>query len=140
MKMEASVDPQCRGPDWMPITPKTGSLFHAETQECGQNAHVWSFPPFGRFPFLESDVELAVFAVMNASGSNDAGSSEVRLTALTRGSLAGMINPAPPSLAAARPAKTALEQPSASPETRHEMDLMTTVGRGAETRAPGLAD
>ena len=21
-----------RGPDWMPITPKTGSLFHAETQ------------------------------------------------------------------------------------------------------------
>jgi hypothetical protein len=34
MKMEASVDPQCRGPDWMPITPKTGSLFHAETHEC----------------------------------------------------------------------------------------------------------
>jgi 2-oxo-3-hexenedioate decarboxylase len=32
LKMEASVDPQCRGPDWMPITPKTGSLFHAETQ------------------------------------------------------------------------------------------------------------
>jgi hypothetical protein len=32
MKMEASVDPQCRGPDWMPITPKTRSLFHAETQ------------------------------------------------------------------------------------------------------------
>src|SRR5664279_6266736 len=30
--MEASVDPQCRGPDWMPITPKTGSLFHVETQ------------------------------------------------------------------------------------------------------------
>jgi len=29
--MEASVDPQCRGPDWTPITPKTGSLFHAET-------------------------------------------------------------------------------------------------------------
>src|SRR5215211_7664112 len=32
MIMEASVDPQPRGPDWMPITPKTGSLFHAETQ------------------------------------------------------------------------------------------------------------
>src|SRR5258707_9117341 len=30
--MEASVAPQPRGPDWMPITPKTGSLFHAETQ------------------------------------------------------------------------------------------------------------
>lgn len=35
MKMEASVDPQCRGPDWMPITPKTGSLFHAETHLRG---------------------------------------------------------------------------------------------------------
>ena len=32
--MEASVDPQCRGPDWMPITPKTGSLFHAETHRA----------------------------------------------------------------------------------------------------------
>src|SRR5271167_4709539 len=30
--MEATVDPLPRGPDWMPITPKTGSLFHAETQ------------------------------------------------------------------------------------------------------------
>src|ERR1019366_9289354 len=29
--MEATVDPLPRGPDWMPITPKTGSLFHAET-------------------------------------------------------------------------------------------------------------
>ena len=45
--MEASVDPQCRGPDWMPITPKTGSLFHAETQlmslpsrERGSKQHV----------------------------------------------------------------------------------------------------
>ena len=28
--MEASVDPQPRGPDWMPITPKAGSLFHAD--------------------------------------------------------------------------------------------------------------
>ena len=30
--MEANVDPQPRGPDWMPITPKTGSLFHAGSQ------------------------------------------------------------------------------------------------------------
>src|ERR1700688_1845716 len=30
--MEASVDPQPRGPDWMAIIQKTGSLFHAETQ------------------------------------------------------------------------------------------------------------
>src|SRR5262245_15604710 len=29
--MEATVDPQPRGPDWMPITPKTGSLFHADS-------------------------------------------------------------------------------------------------------------
>jgi hypothetical protein len=30
--MEATVDPQPRGPDWMPITPKTGSLLHADSQ------------------------------------------------------------------------------------------------------------
>ena len=30
--MEATVDPPPRGPDWMPITPKTGSLFHADSQ------------------------------------------------------------------------------------------------------------
>jgi hypothetical protein len=29
--MEATVDPQSRGPDWMPITPKTGFLFHADS-------------------------------------------------------------------------------------------------------------
>ena len=26
------MEPQPRGPDWMPITPKTGSLFHADSQ------------------------------------------------------------------------------------------------------------
>ncbi len=26
------MDPYLRGPDWMPITPKTGSLFHADSQ------------------------------------------------------------------------------------------------------------
>jgi putative DNA primase/helicase len=31
--MEATVDPQPRGPDWMPITPKTGPLFHADSQQ-----------------------------------------------------------------------------------------------------------
>ena len=37
--MEASVDPQCGSPDWTPITPKTGSLFHAETQlQLGSDA------------------------------------------------------------------------------------------------------
>ena len=29
--MEATVDPLPGDPDWMPITPKRGSLFHAET-------------------------------------------------------------------------------------------------------------
>src|SRR5271157_3422693 len=29
---EACVDPYPRGPDWMPITPKMGSLFHADSQ------------------------------------------------------------------------------------------------------------
>src|ERR1700722_16886749 len=28
---EAYVDPYPRGPDWMPITPKMGSLFHADS-------------------------------------------------------------------------------------------------------------
>src|SRR5215831_8908823 len=28
---EANVDPQPRGPDWMQITPKAGSLFHANS-------------------------------------------------------------------------------------------------------------
>jgi hypothetical protein len=32
--MEATVDPQPRGPDWMPITPKTESLFHADSQRA----------------------------------------------------------------------------------------------------------
>ena len=36
--MEASVDLSPRGPDWMPITPKTGSLFHAETQRATATA------------------------------------------------------------------------------------------------------
>jgi hypothetical protein len=34
--MEATVDPQPRGPDWMPITPKTGFLFHADSQSFAQ--------------------------------------------------------------------------------------------------------
>ena len=32
------------GPDWMPITPKTGSLFHAETQLDGFIGELLSFP------------------------------------------------------------------------------------------------
>ena len=47
--MEASVDPQCRGPDWMPITPKTGSLFHAETHSDVRSLTIpWQKPPSRR--------------------------------------------------------------------------------------------
>jgi IS5 family transposase len=37
--MEASVDPPSRGPDWMPITPKTGSLLHADSHVFGDSAY-----------------------------------------------------------------------------------------------------
>ena len=30
------MDPQPRGPDWMQITPKAGSLFHAYSQAAGR--------------------------------------------------------------------------------------------------------
>ena len=33
------MDPYPRGPDWMPITPKTGSLFHAESHFIGLATH-----------------------------------------------------------------------------------------------------
>jgi hypothetical protein len=32
------VDPQPRGPDWMPITPKAGSLFHADSHAVFETA------------------------------------------------------------------------------------------------------
>src|SRR5580704_10993642 len=38
---EACVDPYPRGPDWMPITPKTGSLFHAESQRTEAALNDW---------------------------------------------------------------------------------------------------
>jgi hypothetical protein len=41
--MEAIVDPLPRGPDWMPITPKTGSLFHADSHPgnlSGSDRHI----------------------------------------------------------------------------------------------------
>jgi hypothetical protein len=59
MKMEASVDPQCRGPDWMPITPKTGSLFHAETQSDLPN-------PTNR-GFIQKALESAAAAIQGIS-------------------------------------------------------------------------
>jgi len=30
--MKANVNPKPRGPYWTPVTPKTGSLFHADSQ------------------------------------------------------------------------------------------------------------
>jgi hypothetical protein len=43
--MEAIVDPLPRGPDWMPITPKTGSLFHAETHSTVPQAEAQTDSP-----------------------------------------------------------------------------------------------
>src|SRR5277367_4612751 len=51
--MEASVDPQPRGPDWMPITPKTGSLFHADSQRALLSVLRWDQRRYG-----EADVHL----------------------------------------------------------------------------------
>jgi AraC-like DNA-binding protein len=39
--MEASVDPPSRGPDWMPITPKTGSLLHADSHQLANDNTGW---------------------------------------------------------------------------------------------------
>ena len=43
---EASVDPQPRGSDWMQITPKAGSLFHANSlqKQAGVELHVADGP------------------------------------------------------------------------------------------------
>ncbi len=50
--MEATVDPQPRGPDWMPITPKTGSLFHADSHYCtGYLGDIGVAPPYGPMDF-----------------------------------------------------------------------------------------
>src|SRR5258707_14530247 len=37
-----------RGPDWMPITPKTGSLFHAETHAVPARTRTAPFAHFRR--------------------------------------------------------------------------------------------
>lgn len=34
------MDPYLRGPDWTPITPKTGSLFHADSHSAGSPCSV----------------------------------------------------------------------------------------------------
>ena len=44
--MEANVGPLCRGPDWMPITPKRGSFLHADfTTKAGPGAEGPLFLP-----------------------------------------------------------------------------------------------
>ena len=60
--MEASVDPQPRGPDWMPITPKTGSLFHAETHLDEPNTKRMPSAPPSRGSLDIKNVLDAVFA------------------------------------------------------------------------------
>ena len=49
--MEATVDPPPRGPDWMPITPKTGSLFHADLHNRRHDASVFLYA----FDLIELD-------------------------------------------------------------------------------------
>ena len=44
--MEATVDPQPRGPDWMPITPKTGSLLHADSHLNAEGQIAWRASPW----------------------------------------------------------------------------------------------
>jgi hypothetical protein len=57
------VDPQPRGPDWMPITPKTGSLFHAETHLDRLNKKRRFFPiRFGYQAETDSDAIIDVNA------------------------------------------------------------------------------
>ncbi|WP_249152333.1 hypothetical protein, partial [Bradyrhizobium liaoningense] len=53
--------PLSRGPDWMPITPKTGSLFHAETHfdELDHVDMSWRIERFERV--VVPPVELAIF-------------------------------------------------------------------------------
>jgi hypothetical protein len=47
--MEAIVDPCSGGPDWTPITPKTGSLFHAYSHKyVGQ----LKTPSYGKYLFF----------------------------------------------------------------------------------------
>ena len=62
--MEASVDPLSRGPDWKPITPKTGSLLHAETQDPGS----------AKFGEIRASVDnrgsVGICGIVNAKNSN----------------------------------------------------------------------
>jgi hypothetical protein len=46
------VDPYPRAPDWMPITPKTGSLFHADSQVL---KNVLDVSPLGTTTYLETE-------------------------------------------------------------------------------------
>jgi hypothetical protein len=67
--MEASVDPLFRGPDWKPITPKRGSLLHAdshlELDDKIPDHSTFSVNRYGRF--RDSDILRQVFeAVVRA--------------------------------------------------------------------------
>jgi hypothetical protein len=58
--MEATVNPQPRDPDWMPITPKTGSLFHADSHLWRSVPNVQNLQPW--FIRLVGDDALLVIA------------------------------------------------------------------------------
>src|SRR4030088_933385 len=66
--MEATVDPQPRGPDWMPITPKTGSLFHADSHRASGSV-VEACVSFERFSPWKSTSALRPSVAGYSSGS-----------------------------------------------------------------------
>jgi hypothetical protein len=74
-----------RGPDWMPITPKTGSLFHAETQSgsgqlikfrediavlilCDSNSCIQHFDVQTTVTMAAADDDIAALSVAHSVG------------------------------------------------------------------------
>ena len=63
------MDPQPRGPDWMQITPKAGSLFHANSHFERETATVAGQHHIGRL--IEQCAEPSVTAFGDAAGVID---------------------------------------------------------------------
>jgi hypothetical protein len=95
------VDPQSRGPDWMPITPKTGSLFHAESQPgaTSRSAPCWSATIRAGATPSRSKPRLSGINTNDIKGNGHAASSGVTLgVTFLRGPIAARL-PRPDSLA-----------------------------------------
>ena len=67
--MEATVDPQPRGPDWMPITPKTGSLLHANSHADDPSLAVEFIKRKKTGFHTWSEEEIALFEAAHPVGS-----------------------------------------------------------------------